>query len=257
MMERTIAGAWREAGYPPPLVVNDVDGSVLVYVPAGEFEMGDGQDRDCPKHQVSLDAYYIGLYCVTNAQYARFVQATRHRVPDTADYGTPVWCGRRYPPEQAEHPVTCVSWEDAVAYGAWAGLRLPTEAEWEHAARGPAGWVYPWGNAWDATRCRHGGKSGGETTCRVDAYPGGVSGYGTYNQAGNVWEWCADWEGADYYKQSPRANPRGPETGSYRVIRGGGWRDFIASYCRGAHRFRRVPAYRNDLLGFRLVRTAS
>src|SRR5262249_36909767 len=137
------------------LVVNAVDGNVLVYVPAGTYTMGDGQDAGCPPHEVDVEAYYIGIFCVTNAQYARFVAATGHRAPDRADYGTPVWRGGGYPPEQAEHPVVCVSWEDAVAYGAWAGLRLPTEAEWEKAARGPAGWAYPWGNTWDATRCRH------------------------------------------------------------------------------------------------------
>jgi formylglycine-generating enzyme required for sulfatase activity len=169
-----------------PLVVNEADGSVLVYVPAGEFEMGDGQDANCPKHRVYVDAYYIGLYCVTNAQYARFVQATGHREPDTANYGGAVWRGSSYPPEKAEHPVVCVSWDDAVAYGQWAELRLPMEAEWEHAARGPSGLLYPWGNGWDATRCRHEDNRGAATTCRVDDYPRGVSGYGTYNQSGNV-----------------------------------------------------------------------
>ena len=240
-----------------PLVVNAADGSVLVYVPAGEFEMGDGQHADCPKHRVYVEAYYIGLYCVTNAQYGRFVAATGHRAPDTADFGDVVWRGKSYPPEKSDHPVVCVSWDDAVAYGTWAGLRLPTEAEWEKAARGPAGWLYPWGNTWDATRCRHDGNRGGATTYRVDDYPGGVSGYGTYNQAGNVWEWCADWYGADYYTQSPRANPRGPETGSYRVDRGGSWRLGDAAVLRGAYRNWYAPATRNDDLGFRLVRTAS
>jgi formylglycine-generating enzyme required for sulfatase activity len=257
MMQQTITRAWCEAGYPPPLVVNESDGSVLVYVPAGEFEMGDEQNADCPKHRVYLDAYYIGLYCVTNAQYARFVKVTGHRVPDTADYGTPVWRGNSYPPERAEHPVVCVSWNDAVAYGAWAGLRLPTEAEWEKAARGPSGWLYPWGNTWDATRCRHAGSHGAETTCRVYDYPGGVSGYGTYNQAGNVWEWCEDWYGTNYCKRSPWANPRGPETGSYRVLRGGSWGNDDARNFRGAYRNGNTPAVRNDDQGFRLVRAAS
>ena len=231
-----------------PLVVNEADGSVLVYVPAGEFEMGDGQDADCPKHRVYVDAYYIGLYCVTNAQYGRFVREGKGREPDNT---------RWKQSELADHPVTDVSWDDAVAYGAWAGLRLPTEAEWEKAARGPSGLLYPWGNEWDATRCRHNGNRGGETTCRVDAYPGGVSGYGTYNQTGNVWEWCADWYDADYYTRSPRANPRGPETGSYRVSRGGSWGNGRAAYLRGANRAGITPAYRYVNLGFRLVRAAS
>jgi formylglycine-generating enzyme required for sulfatase activity len=239
------------------LVVNEADGSVLVYVPAGEFEMGDGEDADCPKHQVDVDAYYIGLYCVTNAQYTRFVKATGHRAPDTADYGEAVWRGSSYLPEKAEHPVMYVSWDDAVAYGKWAGLRLPTEAEWEKAARGPSGWLYPWGNTWDATRCRHAGNRGSETTCRVYDYPGGVSRYGTYNQAGNVWEWCADWYDTDYYTRSPRENPRGPASGSRRVLRGGSWGNNHATGFRGAYRYRLDPAFRYDIRGFRLVRAAS
>jgi formylglycine-generating enzyme required for sulfatase activity len=231
-----------------PLVVNAADGSVLVYVPAGEFEMGDGQDGNCPTHQVCLDAYYIGLYCVTNAQYGRFVREGQGRAPDN---------NRWKKSGLADHPVTDVSWDDAVAYGAWAGLRLPTEAEWEKAARGPAGWVYPWGNTWDATRCRHAGNRGAETTCRVDAYPGGVSGYGTYNQAGNVWECCADWYKDAYYTHSPQENPRGPKTGSDRVYRGCSWRyDHVPNF-RGAYRSWDGPAFRDDLRGFRLVRAAS
>jgi sulfatase modifying factor 1 len=239
------------------LVVNAVDGNVLVYVPAGTYTMGDGQDSGCPPHEVYVEAYYIGIFCVTNAQYARFVAATGHRAPDQADYGTPVWRDGGYPPEQAEHPVVCVSWEDAVAYGAWAGLRLPTEAEWEKAARGPAGCAYPWGNTWDATRCRHDNNRSSATTCRVYDYPKGVSGYGTYNQSGNVWEWCADWYDRAYYTQSPLANPQGPERGSYRVGRGGCWRNEGATYCRGAGRGWNAPTHRVGSLGFRLVRAVS
>jgi formylglycine-generating enzyme required for sulfatase activity len=231
-----------------PLVVNEADGSVLVYVPAGAFEMGDGQGSDCPQHQVYLDAYYIGIYCVTNAQYARFVREGKGREPNNTRWRQAAL---------ADHPVTDVSWDDAVAYGAWAGLRLPTEAEWEKAARGPKGYLYPWGNAWDVTRGRHDGNRGKETTCRVYDYPGGVSGYGTYNQTGNVWEWCADWYEDDYYKSSPQANPRGPKTGSYRVLRGGCWGNGGAANLRGAYRSRLDPAIRYVNLGFRLVRAAS
>jgi formylglycine-generating enzyme required for sulfatase activity len=238
----------------PRLVVNSADGSPLVLVPAGEFEMGDGKDSNCPKHTVKLSAYYIGLYCVTNRQYKAFVEAAGHRVPDHADYGTAKWSGKSYPPELSDHPVVCVSWDDAVAYAKWAGCSLPTEAQWEKAARGPGGLIYPWGNQWDESRCRHDGNKGSEETCTVYAYPEGVSGYGTYNQSGNVWEWCADWYEGDYYGKSPRENPTGPSGGSPRVNRGGCWDGVDASRFRGASRNGRGPAARRGAQGFRRVR---
>jgi len=157
-----------------PLAVNRQDGSILVYVPEGELEMGDAQDDDCPRHRIALPAYWIGVYCVTNAQYLRFVEATGHRVPDRATGGKPVWTGRSFPREQAEHPVVCVSWDDAQAYAHWAGCELPTEAQWERAARGPQGLLYPWGNTWDESRCRHDGNRGWEPSCAVHGYPGAV-----------------------------------------------------------------------------------
>ena len=200
-----------------PLAVNVKDGSVLVYVPAGVFEMGDGQDNDCPKHRVEVSAYWIGIYAVTNGQYLKFVRETGHRAPEAADYGEPVWRNGGFPAEKADHPVVCVSWADAVAYARWSGCRLPTEAEWEKAARGPEGSLYPWGNEWDAAKCRHAGNEGSQTTCAVYAYPTGVSGYGTYNQSGNALEWCSDWYDADYYRNSPACDPRGPDGGSSRT----------------------------------------
>ncbi len=240
-----------------PLVVNVKDGSVLVYIPAGEFEMGDGKDSDCPQHRVELSGYWIGMYAVTNGQYLKFVEETGHRSPDHADYGEAVWKGRSFPPAKADHPVVCVSWDDSVAYVKWAGCELASEAQWEKACRGPLGLIYPWGNEWDASKCRNSGNKGNEQSCAVHGYPAGVSGYGTYNQSGNVWEWCADWYGEKYYGESAAKDPQGPEGGSDRVIRGGGWGYGAPGHFRGALRSGGAPGFRYVNLGLRLVRTAS
>ena len=242
------------------IAVNQKDGSVMVYVPAGEFEMGNGQEGNCPKHKVHLSAYWISVYCVTNAQYLKFVQATGHRPPDKSDYSSdkPVWNGRSFPKEKADHPVVCVDWNDAQAYAQWAGCGLPSEAQWEKAARGPAGLIYPWGNDWDQAKFRNAKNKGGEQTCPVYGYPQGASGYGTYNQSGNVLEWCADWWDEDYYKKSPQRDPAGPDGGSGRVDRGGSWGCGNPADFRGARRHWIDPGYRRSVyLGFRLVRMAS
>jgi formylglycine-generating enzyme len=228
------------------LAVNVKDGSVMVRVPAGEFEMGDGKDGDCPKHRVYVGEYWIGVYSVTNRQYGSFVKETGHSAPDKD----------RWKQEGLmEHPVTDVSWDDAVAYGKWAGLELPSEAQWEKAARGPLGLIYPWGNEWDPGKCRNGENKGSEETADVWGYPGGVSGYGTYEQSGNVLEWCADWYDEEYYKYRAARDPRGPDTGSSRVIRGGSWRDVGPWDFRGAGRNGYDPRSRIGRRGFRLVRT--
>ena len=227
------------------IAVNGKDGTVLVRIPAGEFEMGDGKDSDCPKHRVTLSSYWIGVLAVTNRQYGRFVTETSHRPPDNQRWNDKA---------NADHPVTDVDWSDATAYAEWAGLSLPTEAQWERAARGPSGLIYPWGNEWDATKCRNSGNRGSETTCPVWGYPAGVSGYGTYQQSGNVWEWCADWYG-EYDTKSPKEDPKGATGGSARVYRGGSWWHDDASIFRGANRVRNDPATRYDDLGFRLART--
>ena len=242
----TILHEWMRQATANRLVINERDGSVLVYVPPGEFEMGDGEGSDCPKHCVWLDGYYIGIYAVTNAQYQQSVQATGHRAPLNSR-----WNNSAY----ADHPVTGVSWEDAQAYAKWSGLSLPTEVQWEKAARGPGNTKYPWGDEWDAERCRHSGNCGSEQTCEVYGYPRGVSGYGCYNMSGNVWEWCEDRYEDGYYGASPGRNPRGPSGGSYRVIRGGSWRYVVARYCRAAYRNGDEPSNRDDDLGFRLARS--
>jgi len=234
-----------------PIIVNTKENSILIEIPAGKFEMGDGGD----KHTVYLDRYYIGVYTVTNRQYKQFVDETGHRPPDKSDWSsnTPIWKGKSYLESYTDHPVVCVSWEDAVTYCRWAGGTLPTEAQWEKAARGPKGFTYPWGNDWDQNLCRNSNNKGSQTTCTVYEYPKGASGYGCYNLSGNVWEWCSDWYGSDYYKNSPPKNPTGPDTGSGRVNRGGSWGNDVAEDFRAARRINGDPSLRLGGRGFRLL----
>jgi len=240
------------------VAVNARDGSVMVYVPAGEVEIGDDQRPDRPKHRVFVSAYWISVYAVNNTQYGRFVAKAKHRPPDDSNWSAApaVWRGVRMPGHLLDHPVVCVSWEDAKDYAEWAGCELPTEAQWEKAARGPRGFLFPWGDRWDASRCRNSTSRGRETTCPVAAYPRGVSGYGTYNQSGNVLEWCADWYAEDFYNRSPPSDPAGPLNGERRVQRGGGWRNSEIDDFRATYRDCRQPAFRYGNLGFRLVKRA-
>ena len=238
------------------LALNKKDSSILVRIPADGFEMGDGKEANCPKHRVELSEYWMGVYCVTNRQYGKFVAETKHRNPDKADYGEAVWKNGQCPKDKLDHPVVCVSWDDAGAYAKWAGLSLPTEAQWEKAARCPKGLIYPWGNEWDPSKCRNSTNKGNDTTAAVWDYSNGTSGCGTLQQAGNVWEWCADWYEADYYGTSPPKDPTGPDRGSSRVLRGGCWYCDVASDFRGSLRYWLVPAFRYDIRGFRLVRNS-
>ncbi len=195
------------------------DGMELVYVPAGNFIMGlNGLPMDQePEHEVYLDAYWIDRSEVTNAMYRLCVQAKVCSSPDWDKY---------YPYEQfQEYPVVYISWTQAREYCEWAGRRLPTEAEWEKAARGTDARIYPWGNNEPTSDLLNFARINGDIMA-VNSYPQGVSPYGVMDMAGNAWEWVADWYDAHYYSISPQDNPTGPDSGDYHVCRGGGWIDY-------------------------------
>lgn len=221
---------------------NAKDGSQMILIPAGEFTMGSYDGLDKPAHKVCLDGYEIGKYEVTVSQYRKFCSATGREMSEAPEWG---W--------KDDHPIVNVTWDDARAYCKWAGGRLPSEAEWEKAARGTAGRQFPWGNTWDKNKCAN-IELGLHSTVSVGSYPSGASPYGCMDMAGNVWEWCKDWYGESYYSHSPANNPQGPASGSYHVARGGGWIDFN-SFCRCVYRGHEVVySYNGSSFGFRLAR---
>jgi formylglycine-generating enzyme required for sulfatase activity len=220
----------------------------MVYVPAGPFQMGsderdpNAEEDEKPPHQVTLDTFWIDKYEVSNTQYARCVEAgtcQKSAYADDAAYNG------------ADYPVVGVSWQDAGDYCGWAGGRLPTEAEWEYAARGPDEPIYPWGDTFDSSKVNAAGSNDGyERTAPVDSFPVGDSWVGALNMAGNVWEWANDWYGS--YPSEPQVNPTGPPSGQYRVLRGGSW-GTDEEYVRAAYRYSGPPDGRNVSFGFRCV----
>ena len=223
----------------------------MILIPAGEFIMGspegEGDDDERSQHTVFLDAFYIDKYEVTNAQYKQFINATGHEAPD-------YWNDERF--NQPNQPVVDVSWHDAVAYAKWAGKRLPTEAEWEKSARGTDGRKYPWGNKLGILTCNSDiDIDGYQYTAPVGSFPDGASPYGVMDMAGNVWEWCADWYDSAYYSRSPQQNPKGPDSGSTRVLRGGSWNIYpYLTFLCCATRLKESPDIRSNRIGFRCVR---
>ena len=224
-----------------------VNSKEMVFIDAGDFAMGDeegGRDEQ-PPHTVLLNAYWIDRYPVTNQEFKMFVDVTGHRKP-------PHWTSGTYPLEQARHPVTNVSYQDALVYAEWVGKRLPTEAEWEKSARGTQGQTYPWGDAFRKDNVNSTNDYGGTTP--VDEFPGGGSPYGVMDMVGNVVEWCADWYYDEYYKVSPLDNPTGPEGGQYRVIRGGFYgENRLGVRCSSRHFS--PPSTMQDHIGFRNAKT--
>ena len=274
------------------------DGMVLV--PGGSFLMGgeDGQPHEMPVHEVRVDPFYMDEREVTNAQFAEFVSATGY-VTEAERWGWSLvflphieggervagaewWlrvdgAGWRHPqgPDSSiegkdDYPVVQVSWNDAQAYCEWAGKRLPTEAEWEYAARGGLKQrSFAWGdrflpegkamaNTWQGNfPSRNSGEDGHVSLASIGFYP--PNAFGLYDIAGNVWEWCADWYSPMYYRESRNDNPQGPASAAEKVLRGGSWL-CASSYCEGyrvAHRNKSAPDTGLTTVGFRCVRTVS
>jgi len=236
--------------------VNPKDGAAMVYVPAGEFQMGsaasdeDARANEKPQHRVYLDAYWIDRCPVTVVQYRRFCRASKRAMPPKPFGG---W--------HDDRPIVNVNWHDAAAYARWAGKRLPTEAQWEKAARGTDARISPWGNKFPENNSEDGRYYSSEGETASVGSPALVSPYGASDMLFNVHQWCADWFQADYYKHSPRRNPQGPSSGKERAVRGSNYPHGDAG-CqtwkyRCATRFAASPNERDEQRSFRCARAAA
>ena len=250
--------------------ITSMDGMVQVYVPAGEFKMGSSKvedpetlEEELPQHSVYLDAYWIDQTEVTNAQYAMCVadaEACTRPIDNISLTRSSYYDNDLY----ANYPVILVSWSQASAYCAWAGRRLPTEAEWEKAARGPDGRIYPWGNTFDGTlanycdiNCNNSWKDdryddGYADTSPVGDYPPGASVYGALDMVGNIYEWVADWY--EPYNRINLVNPTGPATGQEHIIRGGAWGDDLAHIRTAVRSHIGALDYWTNFIGFRCAK---
>ncbi len=248
-----IAGSGSRAGkvvMGKGMSVNPKDGAVTILVPAGKFLMGSADtDKDAkvnqkPRHTVYLDSYLIYRDLVTVAQYREFCKATGTEMPEAPDWG---W--------EDDHPMVLVTWEDANAYAQWAGASLPTEAQWEKAARGTDGRTYPWGNNWENGRLHCSKATWGDArkTAPVGSCASGASPYGVMDMAGNVSQWCADYYDSKYYQASPAKNPTGPKLAIGRVLRGGSWSSEAPETFHTTRRTGSNPTIRFMGTGFRCV----
>jgi formylglycine-generating enzyme required for sulfatase activity len=235
------------------LSAGSAEETVMVEIPAGEFTMGsDGTqalEDERPSHRVWLDAFSVDVHEVTTAQYAAFLAAASRAAPwqwETVDLV-----------QHGDRPVIGVDWRDAEAFCAWAGKRLPTEAEWEKAARGTDGRLYPWGNQAPTREVANfalGARfSYNQVLMPVRSHEGGKSPYGLYHMAGNAYEWVQDWYATNYYESSPDKNPAGPSQGQFKVLRGGSWSD-LPKYLLTYGRFKLPPETKNSYTGFRCAK---
>jgi len=225
---------------------------VMAAIPAATFQMGSdsGESDESPVHPVSLKAFWMDEHEVTNAMYKKCVDAGVCQPPFSLSYYG----------SNPNFPVVYVNWYGAKAYCAWAGARLPTEAEWEYAARGGLPQQsYPWGDA--SPSCAPGADNGAQyggcspsSPVKVKTFP--HNGYGLYDMAGNVWEWVADWYDKGYYSVSPASNPPGPDSGDAKVLRGGSWNNYYLLFdLRVSRRNSDSPGYTSSLIGFRCARS--
>jgi len=223
----------------------------MVLIPGGEFIMGKDSDYEAdfsPAHKVQVDSFYIDKHEVTNAEYYKFCQETGHNLPEFWEVER-FRCGKDFP----SHPVIGVNWSDAKEYAEWAGKRLPTEAEWEYAARGKLiDNEYPTGNEWTIPLRRNMLGDGWENLIiEVDSYDSNA--YGLFNMSGNIWEWVWDRYNKEYYNESPYSNPKGPEKGTLRVIRGGSWHS--GKTCKKVYYRKGLPSNWVDFaVGFRCAK---
>jgi formylglycine-generating enzyme required for sulfatase activity len=237
-------------------------------VPGGSFWRGttepEGLFNEWPRRQISLSPFSIDPYLVTVVQFEAFVDADGYArrefwsdkgwqfreqggIEAPRFFGEAEWAAYLTP----NRPVVGVSFHEASAFARWRGRRLPTEAEWERAARGDDGRNYPWGEDFDPDKCH--GRGGFRGTLPVGCFPAGRSAAGAYDMSGNVWEWCEDWFGAAYYREAPDRDPLGPDQGNLKVARGGGW-NAMPGQLRCANRNAWSPTARFSNLGFRLAR---
>jgi formylglycine-generating enzyme required for sulfatase activity len=259
--------------------MSDATSPQVARIPAGEFTMGaeDGEEDERPAHRVYLDEFCIGVYPVTNDQYAAFVRDAKHRLPAIRQFprivtreqeqvfrelAAPyVWRAGDPPRDRGPHPVTLVTAEDALEYCQWLGrktalpVRLPTEAEWERAARGGVdGLNYPWGNQIDPERANFLADPSSKqlrSTQPVGTYP--PNAYSVYDVIGNVWEWVSDWYQSDIYTERMRHNPSGPQSGMLRVLRGGAWVVHDVGMLRTSYRHKVPPDTYAYSIGFRIA----